>query len=302
MQTKQQIKLLLDSAGIKPKKNLGQNFLIDLNLIRLLLDAARIENNDVILEVGCGTGSLTQEIADRAGCCVAVEIDNTLAQITASQLADNQNTKIINADVLENKSTINPAVITAVADARKKHSGRLMLVANLPYNIASPLIINLIVGPLPADAFFVTVQKEVAQRMTAQPACKDYGIISILLTATGRLKNIRTLKPSVFWPAPKVDSAMISYARDAEKLSQIKSIELLKDIVGSFLQHRRKTLNSSLRLLKGQLEKIADWHEIFAQLDIDPADRPDHLTPQQYIAVANLCYDYLEAEQGKKKC
>jgi 16S rRNA (adenine1518-N6/adenine1519-N6)-dimethyltransferase len=299
MQSKHQICLLLESAGVRPNKRLGQHFLIDLNLMRLLINSADIHPDDVVLEVGCGTGSLTAGVAEKAGCCIAVEIDRTLAQIAQTQLADRQNVKIINADVLENKNAINRAVITALEQARDRHQGRLLLVANLPYNVASPLIINLVIGPTPAsccrktaagaDAMFVTVQKEVASRMTAPPGCKDYGTMSILLAATGELKTIRILKPSVFWPQPKVDSALVSYVRNAEKLRKIKSVEMLSRVAGAFLRHRRKMLKGCCKLMTGELAKVTDWLDIFSRCGIDPTLRPDQLAPEQYVSLANLC-------------
>ncbi len=148
MQTKQQIRELLDSAGVRPNKRFGQNFLIDLNLMRLLIDTANIQKNDVVLEVGPGTGSLTQAIAEKAGFCVSVEIDGVLANIAKGQLADKSNVEIIAADVLKNKFEINPVVIDALNRARAIHNGRLLLVANLPYIAATPLIINLVIGPI----------------------------------------------------------------------------------------------------------------------------------------------------------
>ena len=183
MQSKHQIRELIDSAGVRPNKRFGQNFLIDLNLMRLLIDTAIIQNNDVVLEIGPGTGSLTLGIAEKAGYCVSVEIDPVLANIAKGQLADKSNVEIIAADALKNKFEINPVVIDALNRARAIHNGRLLLVSNLPYIAATPLIINLITGPIIADAMFVTVQKEVADRMNSQAGIKDYGILSILMAA-----------------------------------------------------------------------------------------------------------------------
>jgi 16S rRNA (adenine1518-N6/adenine1519-N6)-dimethyltransferase len=288
MQTKQQIRELLDSAGVRPNKRFGQNFLIDLNLMRLLIDTANIQNNDVVLEVGSGTGSLTAGIAEKAGYCVSVEIDAVLANIAKGQLADKSNVEIIEADALKNKFEINPVVIDALNRARAIHNGRLLLVANLPYIAATPLIINLITGPIIADAMFVTVQKEVADRMNSQAGIKDYGILSILMAATGEVKHIRTLKPTVFWPQPQVNSAFISYVRDPEKIKAVKNVELLSRVAGALLQHRRKMLKSCCKLTADQLGEIKNWPEIFEQLGIDPEIRPDNLTPEQFVAIANL--------------
>ena len=167
MQSKHQICQLLESAGVRPNKRFGQHFLIDLNLMRLLIDTADIQKNDVVLEVGPATGSLTEAISEKAGFCVAVEIDAILADIARTQLADKTNVEIITADALKNKFEINPAVIDALNRARAVHNGRLLLVANLPYVAATPLMLNLITGEIVADAMFVAVQKEVADRMTA---------------------------------------------------------------------------------------------------------------------------------------
>ena len=289
MQTKQQIRELLDAAGVRPNKRFGQNFLFDLNLMRLLIDTANIQNNDVVLEVGTGTGSLTQAIAEKAGFCVSVEIDAVLANIAKGQLADKSNVEIIAADVLKNKFEINPVVIDALNRARAIHNGRLLLVANLPYIAATPLIINLITGPIIADAMFVTVQKEVADRMISQHSIKDYGILSILMAATGEARHIRTLKPTVFWPQPQVHSAFVQYVRDPEKIKAIKSVEMLSHVAGALLQYRRKMLKSCCKLTAEQLGEIKNWPEILNQLGIDPEIRPDNLTPEQFVAIANLC-------------
>jgi 16S rRNA (adenine1518-N6/adenine1519-N6)-dimethyltransferase len=289
MQSKHQIRELLDSAGVRPNKRFGQNFLIDLNLMRLLIDTANIQNNDVVLEVGPGTGSLTLGIAEKAGYCVSVEIDGVLANIAKGQLADKSNVEIIAADALKNKFELNPLVIDALNRARVIHNGRLLLVANLPYIAATPLIINLVIGPTIADAMFVTVQKEVADRMNSQAGIKDYGILSILMAATGEVKHIRTLKPTVFWPQPQVNSAFISYVRDPEKIKAVKSVEMLSRVAGALLQHRRKMLKSCCKLTADQLGEIKNWPDILNQLGINPEIRPDNLTPEQFVAIANLC-------------
>ena len=181
MQTKRQIRDLLSSAGVFPNKRLGQHFLIDLNLMRLIVDSANIQKDDVVLEVGCGTGSMTEALAEKAGSLIAVELDKNLSEIVAMQLATSENVEIINTDILESKNTLSQTVTKALDLAGKKCPGRILLVANLPYSAASPVIMNLITGPTIADGMYVTVQKEVADRMKAAPASSDYGILSIFL-------------------------------------------------------------------------------------------------------------------------
>jgi len=287
MQTKRQIQQLLLSAGISPNKRHGQHFLIDLNLMRLLVESANIQKNDVVLEVGCGTGSLTEALAQKAGTIIAVELDKNLAEIAQQQLAKIENIELINADILESKNTISRTVKNALALACKECTGRTLLVANLPYNVASPLMMNLVTGPITADGMYVTVQKEVADRMTAVPASSDYGILSIFLGATGEVKTERILKPTVFWPHPQVDSAMVSFVRNRAKSDRIANMTLFSQTVHLFMGHRRKTLRACSRLARGKLAEIANWPEIFEKCCINPTQRPEQLCAEDYIAIAN---------------
>jgi 16S rRNA (adenine1518-N6/adenine1519-N6)-dimethyltransferase len=294
MQTKKQIQELLTSVGVRPNKRLGQHFLIDLNLMRLLVDSANISKNDIVLEVGCGTGSLTGELIEKAGFVIAVELDRKLAGLVKINLANADNIELINADILKNKHTLCHSVIDALESARKKYNGRVLLVANLPYNVASPTMLNLITGPAAADAMYVTVQKEVADRMTALSGSGDYGILSIFLNAVGDVKTIRILRPSVFWPQPQVDSAMVGFVRSEEKYRCIEDMDLFGETVSLFMGHRRKTLTACSRLACGRLAQInntkgLNWPEVFERCGIVPTRRPEQLRSEDYIAIANLC-------------
>jgi len=293
MQTKHQIQQLLESAGVSPKRRLGQHFLIDLNLMRLLVDYANIDSTDIVLEVGCGTGSLTEALAERAGVVIAVEIDSALAEIAEAELESCENVEIVNTDILKNKSTISRIVTNALTLARQKCPGRTLLVANLPYNVASPVMLNLLTGPVVADAMYVTVQKQVADRMTASPGSSDYGTLSIYLSAAGNVRTIRVLRPTVFWPAPQVHSAMVSFVRSKDKIERIRDMELLSNIVNLFMGHRRKMLKACTKFARDKLASIPDWPGIFRQCSIDPTQRPEQLWPHDYIALANLSYDHL---------
>jgi 16S rRNA (adenine1518-N6/adenine1519-N6)-dimethyltransferase len=289
MQTKRQIQQLLASAGASPRKRLGQHFLIDLNLMRLLVDSANIKANDIVLEAGCGTGSLTEALIEKAGKVIAVELDRALAEIAKNRLAEHGNVEVINTDILEKKSALNNTVTNALEAARKKYHGRILLVANLPYNAASSTILNLITGPMVADAMYITVQKEVADRMTAVPASAEYGILSIFLAATGDIKTLRILKPTVFWPQPQVDSAMIGFVHSPAKSKRIENMEIFSEIVHFFMNHRRKMLKACTKFAGGELAKINYWPEIFQRCSIDPTQRPEELGAEEYIAVANSC-------------
>lgn len=309
MQTKRQVQELLTAAGVAPNRRLGQHFLVDLNLMRLLIDAAGIGPGDVVLEVGTGTASLTEALAEQAGQVVTVELDRTLAGIARSRLAGAANVQAVNADALS-KGSIAPAVVEAVATARARleemgrigprgpmgpdsNRSRFMLVANLPYDVASPIMINLVKGPLIADAMCVTVQKEVAERMIASPGPRDYGTLSIFLQATGTVEMIRTLPASAFWPPPQVESAIVRYVRDLAKSRNIAEMGLFGAVVNLFIGHRRKMLRACAKGAPPELGGRDVWPEIFERCGVDPTRRPEELSPDQYVAMANACHQIL---------
>ena len=287
MQTKSQIRELLESSGIKPNKRFGQNFLIDLNLMQLLADSADIHKTDVVLEAGCGTGSFTAILAERAGKIVAVEIDHNLYPIAKEQLSGFGNIELLNTDILESKNTISEQVTELLINAQKSFAGRILLVANLPYNVATPVMMNLITGKIKADEMYVTIQKEVADRMKAAPGTSDYGAMSIIMQALGDVELIRVLKPSVFWPKPQVDSAFVKYVRNKEKSGKVTNVELFTKIVHIFLNHRRKTLHACSRLEEAKTIGADKWQKVFDSCSIDSKSRPDQIAPEQYIEIAN---------------
>jgi len=294
MQTKNDIEQLLTQAGTSPRKRFGQHFLIDLNLMRLLVDAAQVGPDDVVLEVGCGTGSLTEALARRAGFVVGVEVDQALAPIAAAQVADKANVCLITGDVLESKHHLHAQVLEAISQARRVYAGRLVLAANLPYGVASPVMINLMVGPVLADAMVVTVQREVADRMLAVPGTKDYGLLSILLQSLGRVDLLRVLKPTVFWPKPQVDSAMVGFVRDPDKARRIAEAHLLVQVIDLFMGHRRKMLKAIAKSTQGRFAHVTDWLSLFVACDINPTCRPEQIGPDAYVALANAVRDRLD--------
>lgn len=291
MQTKQDIERLLAGAGTQPKHRLGQNFLIDLNLMRLLIQAAHLNKQDVVLEVGTGTGSFSQGIAEHCGRLITVEYDTTLFKIARTQLGKFDNVTQFNLDVLENKNKIQREVLNTIQEARDACGGRFLLVANLPYNVGSSVMANLICGPVAADGMFVTIQKEVADRMAAAPANSDYGTLSILMGATGTVQVLKKLPASVFWPRPQVESAMVSFQRDDKKAGEIHDMQTFREIINLFMGHRRKMLKACTKFADGNLEKVRHWAEIFDEAVVDPHKRPEEMTPKEYINIANLCYE-----------
>jgi len=281
--TKQYIQELLSSSDISPRRQWGQHFLIDLNLMRLLADAAQLQGNETILEVGAGTGSLTGLLAARAGRVIAVEIDRTLAAIAAQELNQHNNIILMNTDILSSKSTIDKKVLDTIAASQAELKGPFLLIANLPYQVSAPLIINLLFSDIPWTAMFVTVQLEVATRMTAVPGAKEFGSLSILLQATGRIRQFRKIKPTAFWPLPNVYSAMISWQRDEKLHARIRDIQALKTIVDMLLGHRRKTIKSCLSLGKIEYDPV----QLSAELRIDLNARAETLPVEKYVQLAN---------------
>jgi 16S rRNA (adenine1518-N6/adenine1519-N6)-dimethyltransferase len=243
-QTKQQIQALLADAGSAPRHRFGQNFMIDQNLVRIVADAGKIESGDVVIEVGPGTGTLTEELLARGADVIAVEIDRDLATIIRSRHESNTRIKVIEGDALAGKHEINrelAAHLHTIRSAAGSDPRPVKLVANLPYNIASPLVIELLIAGVDLLAF--TVQKEVADRLRAQAGSDDYGPLTVMAQLLANVEVLRTLPPQAFWPAPKIDSALVRMTRNDQLGPDAPT-------VGRFVQKlfaaRRKTLRKAL--------------------------------------------------------
>lgn len=253
------------TAGIRPHARHGQNFLIDLNLLELLFDAADVNRYDVVLEVGTGTGSLTAMLAAAAAEVVTVEIDPQLAQLAREHLAGDTNVLLLEQDALQNKNHLDPRVYQAVRERIDAATGRrLKLVANLPYSVATPVLSNLLAGEIVPESMTVTIQKELADRMAALPGTRDYSALSIWVQAQAEVALIRTLPPTAFWPRPKVTSAIIQIRVIPEKRAQIPDLDFFHQFVRAMFFHRRKFLRSSLvsavkdRLDKAQVDAVLE--------------------------------------------
>ena len=284
MHTKQQLQQLLREAGISLRKRWGQNFLIDLNLMRLLVASAALEGNETVLEVGCGTGSMTGFIAEAAGEVVAVEIDRKLFALAGSELASHDNVSLFCTDILTNKNTIDAEVSDCLHKTKNRLNSPFYLIANLPYQVASPVIVNFLLSDIVPDGIFVTIQAEVAQRMVASPGEKAYGLLSILMQSTGTVSRLRTIKPQAFWPSPKVNSAMIAWRKDENKCRAIKDIRILKEVIDLLLGQRRKKIKNCL------VEAACDVEcfPLLQQAEIDPDARGETLPPEKFVQLSNL--------------
>jgi len=275
-QTLSEIRDLLASTGLRPQKKLGQNFLIDGNLMTKIVEAAGLESADVVLEIGAGTGSLTEMLLERAHRVVAVELDRGLAELLTARLAGCDNLTLLHEDVLQSKSQIAPVVLDALREAA---GGRpALLVANLPYHIASPILIDLLLCDVPFKRFCFSVQREVADRITARPSTKDYGPISILLQLCGTVHKITHLPPQAFWPAPKVESTALRIDIDLSRFPDKTLLRQFSDLLRLAFSHRRKTLNYNLK----QQYEPAHFGPACAATGIDPAIRAEALSPEQW--------------------
>jgi 16S rRNA (adenine1518-N6/adenine1519-N6)-dimethyltransferase len=233
--------------GIRPATRHGQNFLIDLNLVDLIVESAELTKDDVVLEVGTGTGSLTAMMAERAAAVVTVEIDAHLFELASEQLIDLPNVTMLQFDALRNKNNIDDRVMDAIGERLEEAPGRrFKLVANLPYNIATPILSNLLLARHVPHSMTATIQKELAERITASPSTKDYSALSVWMQSQANSEIVRLLPPSVFWPAPKVTSAILRIVVDPEKRAQIGDLHFFHQIIKALFLHRRKFLRANL--------------------------------------------------------
>jgi len=275
-------------AGIRPETRHGQNFLIDLNLLDLLLETADLGPRDVVLEVGTGLASLTTRMAELAAAVVTVEIDSRLFQLASEELSEFDNVVMLHQDALKNKNHMHPAVLDAVrAKVAEQPGRRFKLVANLPYNVATPILSNLLSAEPWPVSLTATIQKELADRMCAAPGTKDYSALSIWMQAQCDIEIVRTMPPQVFWPRPKVTSAIVQIVPNPEKRAAIADLPYFHNFVRSLFLHRRKFLRGVLiGMVKDQLDKsVVD--ELLAAFAFSPDVRAEQLDVPTLIALAD---------------
>lgn len=238
-QSLSQIRELLEQRGLAPRKRLGQNFLIDQNLVRRLVAESGAAPGDLVLEVGPGTGTLTEELLARGCSVVACELDPGLAALLrerSAALADRL--ALVEGDCLEGKHALSPALLNVLGGKPFK------LVANLPYNAATPLIMNLLTSHPECSTLAVTIQREVADRILALPGSPDYGPLSAMTFAAAESRRIALLPPECFWPRPDVTSAMVLLTRRDAPLAE--DLPGLAAFLASIFTRRRKQIGALL--------------------------------------------------------
>ena len=274
--------------GIRPATRHGQNFLIDLNLVQLIVDAAELTQDDVVIEVGTGTGSLTTMMAARAAAVVTVEIDAHLFELASEQLVDLPNVTMLRLDALRNKNNLDDRVMDAIGVRLAEAPGRrLKLVANLPYNIATPVLSNLLLATHVPHSMIATIQKELADRITASPSTKDYSALSVWIQSQCKAEIVRVMPPSVFWPAPKVTSAVLRLTVDPARRAAIADLNYFHQITKALFLHRRKFLRANLlSAMKRHLDKD-EVDAIIDEMGFAPDTRTEQLDVPTLIELAD---------------
>jgi 16S rRNA (adenine1518-N6/adenine1519-N6)-dimethyltransferase len=299
-QTTAYLKQLFAQVGFVIDARKGQNFLVDLNLLDLLVRSAGIGPRDVVLEVGAGTGALTERLAQAAGRVVSVEIDPRLAQLARDRLvavdprlADRVD--FVEGDVLAAKHRLAPAVLQAVESARAAcPDGRFRLVANLPYCVATPVISNLLALPRPFDTATVTVQREMGERMTAAAGCHAYNSLSVWVGSQCRGEIVRIMPPTVFWPRPKVDSAIVHLELEPQRRAAIADLGRFHDFVRDVFCHRRKLLRGVLvRMAGGKQDDAAaaGVAAVYATLGLAADLRAEQIAPDAFVRLEQTFAD-----------
>ena len=264
---------LVKKYNFKFSKSLGQNFLIDDSVPRDIVSGAEVNKEDLVIEIGPGVGTLTAQLLNTAKRVVAIELDNDLIPILEQELGDNPNFRLIHNDAL--KVDFNEVI----GDEES-----VKLVANLPYYVTTPIIVKLLKENYKFKSLTIMIQKEVAERMNAEPGNKDYGALSLLVQYYCNTRIVRKVPPACFIPRPKVDSIVIRLDRLEEPKVKVDNEKLFFDIIRNSFNMRRKTLWNgvkSIGVAKEQLE------EAFAEAGVDPKRRGETLSIQEFAKLSD---------------
>ena len=278
-------KKIVEKYGFSFKKNFGQNFLVDERVLGKIVSSAEISKDDVVIEVGPGIGTLTQALAKEAYKVVAVEIDTTLVPILGELLSDFDNIEIINEDILK---------VDVNAIAEKYPDKKIKMVANLPYYITTPIIMNVLENHIPVESITVMIQKEVAYRMKAQPSTKDYGSLSLAVQYYCEPYLVANVPQNCFMPRPNVDSAVIKLTVMDKPKVQVNNEKFMFEFIKAAFSQRRKTLVNCifssvlLTLSKDELGKVLNG------LGYDERVRGESLTLEDYGKITDEAEKYIK--------
>lgn len=277
-------KEILGKYGFSFKKSLGQNFLIDPNILRNITEYAGLSESTAAIEIGPGIGALTEHLARTSGKVVAFEIDQRLIPILDDTLSPYRNVKIINEDILE-------ADVEAIINKEFEGFDDIMVVANLPYYVTTPIILKLLMERLPIRGICVMLQKEVGDRISAQPGTKAYGSLSIAIQYYTEAEMVMTVPKTVFMPQPNVDSAVIRLTKREKPPVEVISEDFFFTVTRSSFAQRRKTIlnNLSSQLPQGKEKKDVILEALSAS-GIEPTRRGETLSIQEFGRLSDALY------------
>ena len=279
-------KEILKKYGFSFKKSLGQNFLIDTNILRNIVDYAELTDESGAIEIGPGIGALTEQLAKRSKKVVAFEIDQRLIPILEDTLSPYDNTTIIHQDILK-------ANVQEVMQKEFQGIDDVMVVANLPYYVTTPIIMKLLEERLPIRGIVVMLQKEVADRIAAKPGTKSYGSLSIAIQYYTEAETVMIVPKTVFIPQPNVDSAVIRLTRREKPLVPVISEDFFFTVTrGSFAQRRKTILNNLTSQLPAGKEKKDLILSALSQVGIDPGRRGESLSIEEFAVLSDALYPH----------
>ena len=269
---------LVKKYNFKFSKSLGQNFLIDDSVLTDIVQGADVNDEDLVIEIGPGVGTLTAQLLNKAKKVVSIELDNDLIPILQEELGSHPNFSLVHKDAL--KVDFNEII----GDEKS-----VKLVANLPYYVTTPIIVNLLKEKYNFKSLTIMIQKEVAERINAEPNCKEYGSLSLLVQYYCNTKIIRKVSPSSFIPKPKVDSIVIRLDRLDSPRVEVKDEKLMFDIIRNSFNMRRKTLWNGVKNIGIDKEKL---QKAFYDAGIDPKRRGETLSLEEFAKLSDEIYKY----------
>lgn len=273
---------LVKKYNFKFSKSLGQNFLVDDSVLNDIVDGAEVNDEDFIIEIGPGVGTLTAELLKKARKVTSIELDNDLIPILEQELGEYENFELIHKDAL--KVDFNEIIGS---------ENNVKLVANLPYYVTTPIIVKLLKEGYNFKSLTIMIQKEVAERINADPNCKEYGALSVLVQYYCNTSIIRKVSPTSFIPRPKVESIVIRLDKLNEPRIKAKNVKFMFELVRAGFNMRRKTLWNAAKTLKVNKERL---EEAFEKSGIDPKRRAETLTLEEFASLSDCIYDIKSLE------